>query len=336
VQDAPFRPLTKERPMPRVEPVAPKASLAPAAVKPDFKNSHVGINHGDHSLNYTVKSGDTLSRISHQFGTDVDTLFQLNGHVLSDKNKIRVGDALILPTAFYVVKPGDTYSKIGRELGIDYKKLMSLNRAKTDALQVGQELTVPAVTSPAQAKVRGELKALVADIARAESKLYFGEGSFTTGVSGNTFWSSGPVESGKSYEFSHDYSTVKVWDAASDGNAPRIPVKDASAFRQLLVSDVMTGALHSRAHKYDEQHPELAGSFKVLEGPTVRDGKISFLIDEPTCHDAKVVYDSKSGKISYTHSATGEPKVVAAGKNPSEVAGALAKLFKLKLPLYQF
>ncbi len=316
----------------RVEPTASRPTAAPAA-KSDFKDAKVGTNHGDRSLEYTVKSGDTLNRIAKQFGTDVETLFGGNGHILTDKNKIKTGDVLVLPTAFYVVQKGDTYSKIGRELGIDAKKLMALNGAKSDALKVGQELVVPAVLAPERSKVRAELKALVDDFAAAEGKLFFGPGSFTTGVHGNSFWTSGPVESGKTYEFAHDFGSVKVWDNSSDGTEPRIPLKDTDAFRQLLIGDVMAGVVHSRVHKMGEERPREAAQWKVLEGPTMKGQTIGWKLTEPGHKDVRLSYDAATGKLTLQRG-TAAAQVVDAGKRPSEVADALAKLFAMKLPLY--
>lgn len=311
----------------------PQTSGVPATVRPAFQDAVVANNHGDVTLNYVVKPNDTLSKIGRQFGTDARTLMQFNGFQIEDADRIEVGQPIILPTTYYVVKPGDTYSKIGREFGIDYKKLMALNGTTSDLLRVGQSVQVPVVTTPETAKIRGELKALVTDMAAAEGKLYFGEGTFLVNEAGNSLHLSGPADSGRSYEFSHDFKSVKVWDASGE-EAGIIPMKDVDSFRQLLVSDVMTGVLHSRAQKADEQHPDMAGQFNVVSGPTMRDGKIAFVVDEPLCHDAEVVYDTKTGQLSYTDSASGEPRTVDAGKNPSEVATALANLFKLKLPLY--
>lgn len=312
----------------------PQSQASPVPARPSFAETVVQNDHGDVTLNYVVKSGDTLSKVSRQFGTDVATLMQFNAFQVENMHQIKAGQSLVLPTTYYVVKPGDTYSKIGREFGIDHKKLMALNEATSDLIRPGQALQVPVVSTPETTKLRGELKALVQDLATAEGRLYFGEGTFTVHESGNSIHLSGPVDSGRSYEFSHDFKHVQVWDASGE-EAEMVPVKDVESFRQLLVADVMTGVLHSRAHKADEQHPDLQGQFNVLSGPTVRDGKISFVVDEPLCHDAEVVYDSKTGQLTYTDSATGEPKTVSAGKSPSEVATTLANLFKLKIPLYE-
>lgn len=319
----------------RIHDVArPVPSSPAAAAKPSFNETTLGKQYHSPSLNYTVKAGDTLSSIGRKFGTDAESLYLTNRDKIADKNQIKVGQSIALPTSYYVVKPGDTYSKIGREMGIDAQKLMGLNGARSDALRPGQTVQVPSVTSPELATTRSDLKALVDDMAKAESSLYFGPGSFTSDAIGHSFHTSGPAESGKSYEFSHDLKHLQIWDA-SDEESGLIPIQNKDAFRQLLVSDVMAGVLHSRAHKHDEKFPDMAGQFKVLEGPTVKDGKVSFTIDEPMCHDAKITWDSKTGKLTYDHSASGT-KTIDAGKNPSEVANSLAKLLNLKLPMYEF
>jgi len=48
---------------------------------------------------YTVKSGDTLSRIAESNKTDLKTLVKLNS--ISDPNKISVGQKIVLPGGNY-------------------------------------------------------------------------------------------------------------------------------------------------------------------------------------------------------------------------------------------
>ena len=48
---------------------------------------------------YTVKSGDTLSKIAKQFGVTLEDLLAANADSIPDPNKIKVGDRVIIPAA---------------------------------------------------------------------------------------------------------------------------------------------------------------------------------------------------------------------------------------------
>ena len=66
--------------------VAPVAAAAPAARTPD--------------RSYTVKSGDTLSKISKQFYGDANEymrIFYANRTIITDPDKIQVGQQLVIP-----------------------------------------------------------------------------------------------------------------------------------------------------------------------------------------------------------------------------------------------
>nr|MBA3806640.1 LysM peptidoglycan-binding domain-containing protein [Acidobacteriota bacterium] len=60
------------------------------------------VGGGGGGENYTVKSGDTLSKISKQFYGDSDDymrIFYANRETLNDPNKIQVGQKLNIPKA---------------------------------------------------------------------------------------------------------------------------------------------------------------------------------------------------------------------------------------------
>jgi LysM repeat protein len=117
---------------------------------------------------YTVKSGDTLSKIAQKNGTTVAALKSLNK--LSSSGIVRVGQKLKLParsspsatptastavaasatvdtsSGEYTVAPGDSLSKIASKTGTKVSELMSVNNL-TDAtartLHPGQKLKLP-------------------------------------------------------------------------------------------------------------------------------------------------------------------------------------------------
>ena len=117
---------------------------------------------------YVVKTGDSLSKIASAHGVSSRELAELNQ--ITDPNKVRVGQKLILPDhskpsqsqpaektaakasakeasasgATYVVKSGDALSKIAAAHGVKSKDLMAANNI-TDAnkIRVGQKLVIP-------------------------------------------------------------------------------------------------------------------------------------------------------------------------------------------------
>lgn len=86
---------------------------------------------------YTVVSGDTLSGIAAKFGTNWQTLQQMNG--IGDPNRIFPGQVLRVPGSgsgsapaptaarTYTVQSGDTLSGIAAKFGTSWKTLQSIN-----------------------------------------------------------------------------------------------------------------------------------------------------------------------------------------------------------------
>jgi LysM repeat protein len=127
---------------------------------------------------YTVKAGDTLSRIAGQHLGDPDRwpeLVQLNPHVAAHPDLIYAGTVLTLPPAAqpgsshaYIVKAGDTLSGIAqRELGDadKYPQIFEASRATVqpggihltdaDQIDIGQTLTIPGTpVTPAPPKAQ--------------------------------------------------------------------------------------------------------------------------------------------------------------------------------------
>lgn len=120
----------------------------------------LGYDSGDGLVGgtYTVKQGDTLSRIARRYGTTVNTLAERNG--LDNVNRIWEGQLLIIQEGAdvggttttsntylsdnqYTVQKGDTLSRIARRFLVTVEQLMELNAiTNRDFLLVGQQLTV--------------------------------------------------------------------------------------------------------------------------------------------------------------------------------------------------
>ena len=96
-------------------------------------------------IHYSVRQGDSLSRISNLFGVSLESIKQENN--LSDKDSIRAGQTLKLPVRkpeiVYTVKPGDSLSKVANTFGVSLQALLASNNLRTHALREDQKLTIP-------------------------------------------------------------------------------------------------------------------------------------------------------------------------------------------------
>ncbi len=107
------------------------------------------------SSTYTVKSGDSLSKIAKKYGTTTANLKKLNGlgsTALRIGQKLKVSGtstasttaakATTASSSTYTVKSGDSLSKIAKKYGTTTANLKKLNGLKSTALRVGQKLKV--------------------------------------------------------------------------------------------------------------------------------------------------------------------------------------------------
>jgi LysM repeat protein len=124
------------------------------------------------AASYVVQPGDTLWRISRQFGTTVDAIVQAN-HI-PNPNLIYVGQVLEIPVGptatppppgptptagppqptptpttppaqqLYVVQPGDTLTRIAARFGVSVQAIVQANNiANPNLIYVGQVLVIP-------------------------------------------------------------------------------------------------------------------------------------------------------------------------------------------------
>ncbi|MEA3322946.1 MAG: LysM peptidoglycan-binding domain-containing protein [Patescibacteria group bacterium] len=101
-------------------------------------------NEGDVIL-YTVKLGDTFSKIAQAHGVTMETLFWANE--IEDVDDIAPGDTLfILPVSGlkHKVKSGDTIEKIAKEYEVDKKEIIAHNGLPANGeLTKGEEIVIP-------------------------------------------------------------------------------------------------------------------------------------------------------------------------------------------------
>lgn len=94
---------------------------------------------------YTVKAGDSLSRIASAHGTDADSIARMSG--LADKNKLKVGQVLNvrqISETYHVVAKGDTLSGIAARFKVDIATLQQANGiANASKIALGAKLIIP-------------------------------------------------------------------------------------------------------------------------------------------------------------------------------------------------
>jgi LysM repeat protein len=99
---------------------------------------------------YTVKSGDTLSKIARQHGTTVNALVALNG--IPNPDQIAAGTTICVKAkgsqpggAYYTVKQGDTLYSIARKYGWTATYLAQVNTIPNpNEIYAGRVLWIPA------------------------------------------------------------------------------------------------------------------------------------------------------------------------------------------------
>jgi LysM repeat protein len=106
------------------------------------------LSHGS----YTVKPGDTLSKIALMFRLKIGDLMEMNG--IKKKDHLKVGQKLHIPysqkmidaiaSATYKVQEGDTLITIAKKFDLDPKELARYNKIKTSTqIRAGKKLKLP-------------------------------------------------------------------------------------------------------------------------------------------------------------------------------------------------
>jgi soluble lytic murein transglycosylase-like protein len=129
------------------------------------------------SASYTVKPGDTLSRIAQRFGVAVGELQRANG--ITDPHRVVAGRRLEIPgsagaAARHRVAAGETLSGIAARYGVSTGALAAANGIqRLDLVREGRTLSIPARGSgsgggraPARAAGRADVGALIDQTAR--------------------------------------------------------------------------------------------------------------------------------------------------------------------------
>jgi peptidoglycan DL-endopeptidase LytF len=132
--------------------VVPVAQAAPAA-----SSSEASCGYW-----YTVRAGDSWSRVSAMTGVSISALQAANPHLLRPpRNWLYVGDRMWIPCGapppppcgtWYTVRSGDSWFKISRATGVSVSALQAANpglvRPPSNWLYVGDKMWIPCGSPP--------------------------------------------------------------------------------------------------------------------------------------------------------------------------------------------
>jgi len=112
-------------------------------------------------VEYTVKSGDSISSISKHYGlTNISTLISVNN--ISNAKALRIGQKMKIPSIdgiIHTVLSGETLESIATKYKCDISAILDVNDMSSSVLQKGQRLFIPgkALDQNSLKKALGEL-----------------------------------------------------------------------------------------------------------------------------------------------------------------------------------
>ena len=133
---------------------------------PKTENIEIDVKEEPKGIEYTVKAGDSLSKIASSYGITIDRIKSTNKLT---GNTIYVGQKLLIPVSDtkveekepttsaginYVVVKGDNLYTIANKYGVSVNDIKSLNNLSSNTLQIGQILKIPGTESYTTYKVK--------------------------------------------------------------------------------------------------------------------------------------------------------------------------------------
>ena len=118
--------------------VEPPKEIESSKKKPGKENKNY--------IQYTVKKGESLWRLSNKFNVPLYTIISANPH--KSNQIIHPGDRLKIPTRkglFYKVKKGDSLFRIAKEYKTNIRHIWKINNLASSRLRIGQTLFLPDV-----------------------------------------------------------------------------------------------------------------------------------------------------------------------------------------------
>lgn len=120
-----------------------KVPITSSSVKSSKKGSQSKIKNGA----YTVRNGDSLSKISAKFNVTIKAIKRENG---LRSNVLKKGQTLKIPglktkqaQRFHIVGRGDTLSELAQKYGVSMVKIKTANKLRSSTLHLGKKLIIP-------------------------------------------------------------------------------------------------------------------------------------------------------------------------------------------------
>ena len=120
------------------------------------------VSAGSATLDYAIKSGDTLGAIARKYGCTVAELVAANSDLIKNPNRIHIGWKLKIPqrrttgttavrtdnnnSDVYIIKPGDSLWAIARRYGCTIADIIKWNNkliTAPDRIRIGWQLKIP-------------------------------------------------------------------------------------------------------------------------------------------------------------------------------------------------
>jgi murein DD-endopeptidase MepM/ murein hydrolase activator NlpD len=127
--------------------LASYAGLAPlSAAAFDVENEAIPLDlmESFHWESYTVRSGDSVSRIAAAHSVSMDAIIASNG--ITNARRLREGMTIRVPNMDgipYTVKKGDNLSGISGAMGVPLEAILDANDIESDAISAGVTLFIP-------------------------------------------------------------------------------------------------------------------------------------------------------------------------------------------------
>lgn len=224
---------------------------------------------------YTVKSGDSVSKIASDHGLSMDAIIASNG-ISNARRGLIAGAKIRIPNMDgipYTVKNGDSLSKISGSLGVPLEAILDANDIQSNSISTGTVLFIPGAKMP-----REDLR-----LALGELFIYPIRGRLTSPFG----WRADPISGERKHHSAVDLASAKGTPikAAMDGRVSRVG-QDSVYGKYIIIT-------HSGGYKTMYAH---------LNVTSVREG-------------AYVVQGAKIGEVGSTGYSTGPHLHFAVYKN---------------------
>lgn len=129
-------------------------------VQKNTEKIDLSILKGLNIVKYTVKEGDSLSKIAVNHHVSMGTIISFNK--IKNAKKLYKGTVLSIPQSngiMYEVRKGDSLSRIAGKYDVSFNRLLDMNNLESSLIRTGQKLFIPdaAISSFELKKTLGEL-----------------------------------------------------------------------------------------------------------------------------------------------------------------------------------